>query len=739
MTVSIWQPGTLYQPGALVTRATAPPVTSSALTNGDFEAGDTGWTKGTGWAIQIDPRHYDGVWAGVFGSLTGAAFLTNDNAAAVTPGQVITAQAAVNVTSGSPATIGASIKIQWYDGSSVFISEVDSGAISPAGGAFRIVSVSGTAPAGAATAKFVVSAYKNSGPNFVVVDVCSWDYVVTTPPESLLFRAVQADAGYSGNLEPTWPTSLGVTVVDNEVTWEAVEATQVTWEATPILKSGSSEPDFPPVVGGSVVDNSKISWVAATRQVADAKCPQSKVVAIAASKIFSGDTDIISFSATINPLDWSTAADAGYLPFGLQTNGSQPVTAIGLYRANLVAFNSKGFQMWQVDQDPANMALLDSVPVSCTFHRTPQSVANDLIFLNAKGVRNIGVTGQTNNIRASGVGEPIDTLVKPQITAGVYEPFGLYWPAMGQYWVVFGPQAFVLTINGTNSKSWSRYVFPAPLTDWTLDGNDLILRATGSGGDYIWRMDASATVDDLRNLTFFTAGTSAPRKGYLAASFGTLSSSDLTHRAILQFDRNSTTNLVEFELTNIFSADFVPTAIRFWKGSAPTTMELIREYAFEDADISFPGGSNAPVSATWDEDTDIFSGVTAFIIEIVGLPRIALSGDEFPTTDGHFSTFEGLMQWPHLDMGSAGVDKILIGLDLVSTAPRGVQVSIGYNQKDLTQRTTPYLIEDDTIPGQIIGIPVTAPSLDLQLAFPADQIWAWEMANLYLTDLRMTS
>lgn len=740
MSVSVWQPGKLYQPGALVTPATAPPVVSSALTNGTFEDGDTGWTKGTGWVIQIDPRHYDGSWSGVFGSVTGAAFLTNDNAVPVVPGQTISATAAVNVTSGSPAQLGASIKIQWLDSLSAFISEADSGLITSAGGSFRIVTVSGTAPAGAAFAQFVVSAYKNSGPNFIVVDACSWDYVSSGAPTNLLFKAVQADAGFSANSEPTWPTVLGNTVVDNEVTWEAIQATEVTWEATPIMKSGSVEPDFPPTVGGSVADNSKISWIAATRQVTDSKCPQSKVVAIGASKIFAGATDIMSFSATINPLDWSTADDAGYLNFGLQTNGSQPISATGLYRGNLVIFNSRSFQMWQIDQDPANMALLDSVPIGCTFHRTPQSVANDLIFLNSKGVRNIGVAGPSNNLRANGVGEPIDSLVGASIKAQQYEPFGLYWPAMGQYWVVFGPQAFVLSINGASKKSWSRYVFPNPLTDWTLDGNDLILRAADESGDLIWRMDATAPCDDMRNLTFFTAATSGTHRGYVSGSLGTRNSTDLTHRNIIEAMWNGTSHVFTFELTSIFNDTLLPEAIRVWDGSDPTTMTLIREYLVSDAaSVSFPGGASSPVSIDWDETTNILASSTNFIIEIVALPQIPVSSDEFGSSDGLFEAFESIVQWPHLDMGAPGVNKTLIGLDMVSTAPRGVEVSIGYNQKDLTQRTTPYAIEDDTVPGQLIPIPVGAPSFDLQLTFPADQIWEWQMANLYIQDLRMTS
>ena len=39
--------------------------------------------------------------------------------------------------------------------------------------------------------------------------------------------------------------------------------------------------------------------------------------------------------------------------------------------------------------------------------------------------------------------------------------------------------------------------------------------------------------------------------------------------------------------------------------------------------------------------------------------------------------FSGIIQWPYLDMGALGVEKGLVGIDLVCDAPEGVSVSIG--------------------------------------------------------------
>ena len=48
---------------------------------------------------------------------------------------------------------------------------------------------------------------------------------------------------------------------------------------------------------------------------------------------------------------------------------------------------------------------------------------------------------------------------------------------------IFGPQAFVLTINGQGTRTWSRYIFPDTITDWALNAGTLYLR---TAGNLIW-------------------------------------------------------------------------------------------------------------------------------------------------------------------------------------------------------------------------------------------------------------
>jgi hypothetical protein len=98
--------------------------------------------------------------------------------------------------------------------------------------------------------------------------------------------------------------------------------------------------------------------------------------------------------------------------------------------------------------------------------------------------------------------------------------------------------------------------------------------------------------------------------------------------------------------------------------------------------------------------------------------------------------FQGIVHWPHLDFGRLGVEKQLVAIDVIATAPEGVSVSIGYDQRNVATRTDDYLIDGDTLPAQAIPIPVAGPSFDLKLTFEPGQAWELDAANMWINDMR---
>lgn len=627
--VTTWAPGTTYAPGSVVQPSTGQGAFINAIPNGDFEAGDDGsWTFSSANVTIQSTNVYQGSFAVKLqpGSGHGTEYTRMFNFGTVTPGQSVTASAYVNPNnSGADTTMF--LFLDWYSSSDVLLSSTSSAG--QQGGGYRQVNVTGNAPTGAAHVRVRIQSQTGTSPNPSYADLVTWNLETAASVSNFLYEAVQAAAASSGSTEPTWPTTAGNTVVDNGVTWKAIGTSIITWQAIPIMESGASEPTWPTTIGNTVNDpstyttqdghvtNTSMSWTTINRQVTDTNNPNSVAVVLGASHVFAGNNDICSYSAAVDPMDWSTTNNAGYLPTGLNNYGDNPVAVLALYRSNLIVMNSGGYQMWQIDPDPQNMALLDAQPVGSIYTRAAQSVANDLLFLTEVGVRNLGTVGATANMAVGSTGQQVDPLVLAQLNAKVYTPISLYYPGRGQYWLLFGPQAFVLTVNGTNQKTWSRYTFPDTITDWCLNGETLYLR---SAGNLVWQFDYNTLVDDS-------------------------------------------------------------------------------------------GGANTYFTST--------------------------------------------IQWPYLDAGAIGFNKMVIGFDLIGSG--AVSVQVGWNQQDKTTYSdnagfatsqnvsAPYTLSImDTVPGEPVPFPLTAPSYTLILKFnsnqpgldsPNSQSWEWEGANLYVQDL----
>lgn len=629
-TVTVWAPGTTYPPGSVVQPSTNQGAFINAVPNGDFEAGNDGnWNFSSGEVTIQSSNNYQGNFSAKFALDHDTQTITMFNFGTVSPGQAVTASAYVN-PNNTGANLTMTILLNWYNAADTLLSSTTSAGAQ--GGGYRQITVSGNAPAGAAHVRVAIKGATGTNPNPGFADLVTWNLETPAAVSNFLFEAVQAATGSSGSIEPNWPTTAGNTVIDNQVTWKAIGTSIITWQAIPIMKSGASQPTFQTTIGLSVNDpstyttqdahvtNTSMSWICINRQVATPD--PSVAVCLGASHVFNADNDIVDYSAAVDPTDWISTNNAGYLPTGLNNYGDNPVMVLGLYRSNLVAMNSGGYQLWQIDADPQNMALLDAQPVGSVHTRGFQSVANDSLFVTEVGIRNLGTVGPTANMQTGGVGQPVDPIVKALLKLNAYDVNSLYYPGRGQYWAIWGPQAIVLTVNGPNQKTWSRYTFPDAITDWCLLGETLYLR---SAGNLVWQIDYNTLVDD--------------------------------------------------------------------------------------ANTGGAGGTN--------------------------------------------TAFNSVIQWPYIDAGSLGINKMVGGFDIVGTG--AVSVQFGWNQQDNTtfndnpgfatslNVSPPYALAiADTTPGEPVPFPMNAPSYTCILTFnsnqpglgtPNSQSWEWDALNLYVTDM----
>lgn len=106
--------------------------------------------------------------------------------------------------------------------------------------------------------------------------------------------------------------------------------------------------------------------------------------------------------------------------------------------------------------------------------------------------------------------------------------------------------------------------------------------------------------------------------------------------------------------------------------------------------------------------------------------------DETAVTDDGVQ-FQGVVWWPHLDMGQIGRLKQLLTVDVIGYGV--AKISIGFDQTNANAYTTPLQLPADTLVGGAVPIPVVAPSLAVKLTFDGAQSWQVNAVNLELQDL----
>ena len=440
MATPIWSSGTPYPTGSLVQPLTPIAPVPTALTNPGFDTGNTtGWTFSGAGSTAVTTLNSQ---AGTYNLALDNGEVIGQNAEfPATPGLTINASIYVRLSSGG--TSAGRVRLWWFDAAHVQIGSPVDGALiqKPASSSERWVLSSLSAVAPALTAYVRVGFWSNSGVGSgdTRVDSLSWDYTSATSPTGLIFEATQVGIGISAGTEPAWPSSPGIPVNDGSVVWEGIVANRVIWEASPIMVSGATEPTWPEVVGESITDGT-VSWETVSLRVEDENCPNSKVVTIAASKVYAADEDLVRYCATVNPLDWTAADDAGYLATGLNQYGSNRTSVLNTYRSNVVPFSASTFQNWQVDPDPANITLLDSMEgIGSTYQQAAHPVANELFYLSPLGVRTVGIAAGTANLAAGDAGVPIDPLVEVALRTVGVRPLAAYYPNQGQYWLMMRP------------------------------------------------------------------------------------------------------------------------------------------------------------------------------------------------------------------------------------------------------------------------------------------------------------
>lgn len=264
-------------------------------------------------------------------------------------------------------------------------------------------------------------------------------------------------------------------------------------------------PDYVPPEEGEEEDpdNPEFIPVSGITQVTDENCPHTKEVVKVSSKIFaasvSGDT--VRFSVTGDPLDWTTAEDAGFLPTGLNSTGDRVVLALGVFETNLAVLMRDSTQIWFSDPDPSAMHLESTINnVGSSFSQSLATVSNDMFFLSDYGFRSIRTQTYIDKREDVDVGSPIDDIVRPIIRATEFPLISTYYYGTGQYLCFCDDLVFVYTASKSSKISaWTLYFMPFSVSDITEYGVFLYMRS----GDAVFVFDETVFTDNGQIFTVF--------------------------------------------------------------------------------------------------------------------------------------------------------------------------------------------------------------------------------------------
>lgn len=296
-----------------------------------------------------------------------------------------------------------------------------------------------------------------------------------------------AGTGTSGAVEPIWPLTAGLTVIDNP------GANQITWTCRATNASGAVEPVWPLTLGVTINDGG-LQWRTVSTNVSDVNCPQTRQVIKQQSKIYAKGTEVVRFCATNAPRDWTSVSDAGFLATGIQAQGSTDVTALGQFsRTKMVVFTIDGIQVWNVDPNPALNSLDNIIPnIGTRYAKSPLGFSGDIFFLSESGFRSLTVSQLTDNFNDVDIGSSIDSLIKDSILVND-DPQSIFYSGLGQFWSINKTDIWVYSFSRTSKLSaWSRFNINVIADSHAVLNGELYIR----NGNDVFIVDRKVFSDD---------------------------------------------------------------------------------------------------------------------------------------------------------------------------------------------------------------------------------------------------
>lgn len=191
-------------------------------------------------------------------------------------------------------------------------------------------------------------------------------------------------------------------------------------------------------------------------------------------KVYSAAGSILYFCDVDEPTSWnwiatgspgaSSGVGAGFVNMANHQTGSDDITALGVYKSNLVAMSRRVIQIWQMEADPDANYQVQVVLETGT--RSPNAVRGfgdyDMLYLSDSGIRSIRSINYQTTAGVLDIGTPIDPLVREHVLGltdtQVQNACSIVEPVDGRFWLALGDKVFVFThFQSKSIAAWSWY------------------------------------------------------------------------------------------------------------------------------------------------------------------------------------------------------------------------------------------------------------------------------------------
>lgn len=180
------------------------------------------------------------------------------------------------------------------------------------------------------------------------------------------------------------------------------------------------------------------------------------------NRVYLGAVNQVNFSDNGDPTGWEQQnPGAGEILYLSYFGGNDFVKSISQLQGRLVIVARRSVQIWTVDADPANFALVQEMDNIGT--NGPESAQNlgdfDVIILDDTGYRSLRTREVTLNAYVDDIGTPIDEFVQADLAAvGASGAKSVVEPTTKNLWEFLNGKIYVLSRHpGSKIQAWSVY------------------------------------------------------------------------------------------------------------------------------------------------------------------------------------------------------------------------------------------------------------------------------------------